>query len=267
MPDDQRHVPEPASSNLLSADSPADANRFGRRESFASGMWGTRPPAEGIVEHLDEFFPNVDLDQPMGEPEEGAESSPVSIDKSLLSTKAPSIDPQSRSTTPMSSADDSNTLGSDESTLKRSDSRPTSAAQHSLQNSGGLGRTKSIRDVVKKNYNIIQHPSTSSYASSCAPSGSAMHNPLVDRVSTLTSDGVSGILRRKSTKMFGTRIEQVKPSRGSRLITNLETIPQDTIPENNVQHTNKQIPERQPTFKWMRGQLIGKGTCGRVYLA
>ncbi|KAK0842387.1 mitogen-activated protein kinase kinase kinase [Friedmanniomyces endolithicus] len=266
MPDDQRHVPEPASSNLLSADSPADANRFGRRESFASEMWATRPPAEGIVEHLDEFFPNVDLDQSMGEPEEGAESSPVSIDKSLLSTKAPSINPQSRSTTPMSSADESNTLGSDESTLKRSDSRPTSAAQHSLQNSGGLGRTKSIRDVVKKNYNIIQHPSTSSYASSCAPSGSAMHNPLVDRVSTLTSDGVSGILRRKSTKMFGARIEQVKPSRGSRLITNLGTIPQDTIPENNVQHTNKQIPERQPTFKWMRGQLIGKGTFGRVYL-
>ncbi|KAK1048871.1 mitogen-activated protein kinase kinase kinase [Friedmanniomyces endolithicus] len=93
-----------------------------------------------------------------------------------------------------------------------------------------------------------------------------MHNPLVDRVSMLTSDGVSGILRRKSTKMFGARTEQVKPSRGSRLITNLETISQDTIPETNVQHANKQIPERQPTFKWMRGQLIGKGTFGRVYL-
>ncbi|KAK0826070.1 mitogen-activated protein kinase kinase kinase [Friedmanniomyces endolithicus] len=260
MSDDQRHVPKPASSNLWSADSPKDVSRFGRRESFASDMWATRPPAEGIVEHLDEFFPNVDLDQPMGEPEEGAESSLLSTDMSLLSTKASSTDPQSRGTTPMSILDESNTLGSDESTLKRSDNRPTSAAQHSMRNSGGLGRTKSIRDVVRKNYNIIQHPSTSSYASSCAPSGSAMHNPLVDR------NGVSGILRRKSTKMFGARIEQVKPSRGSRLITNLETIPQDTIPENNVQHANRQIPERQPTFKWMRGQLIGKGTFGRVYL-
>ncbi|KAK1045569.1 mitogen-activated protein kinase kinase kinase [Friedmanniomyces endolithicus] len=266
MSDDQWHVPEPASTNLWSTDSPEDVNRFGRRESFASGMWATRPPAEGIVEHLDEFFPNVDLDQLMGEPEEGAESSLLSTDMSMLSTKVSSTDPQSRVTTPMFSADESNTLGSDESTLKRSNSRPTSAAQHSVQNSGGLGRTKSIRDVVKKNYNIQQHPSTSSCASSCAPSGSAMQNPLVDRVSTLTSDGVSGILRRKSTKMFGARIEQVKPSRGSRLITNLETISQDTIPENNVQHANKQIPERQPTFKWMRGQLIGKGTFGRVYL-
>ncbi|KAK1810001.1 mitogen-activated protein kinase kinase kinase [Friedmanniomyces endolithicus] len=266
MSDDQWHVPEPASTNLWSTDSPEDVNRFGRRESFASGMWATRPPAEGIVEHLDEFFPNVDLDQPMGEPEEGAESSLLSTDMSLLSTKVSSTDPESRGITLVSSADESNTLGSDESTLKRSDSRPTSAAQHSMQNSGGLGRTKSIRDVMKKNYNIIQHPSTSSCASSCAPSGSAMQNPPTDRVSTLTSDGVSGILRRKSTKMFGARIEQVKSSRGSRLIMNLETIPQDTIRENNVQHANKQIPERQSTFKWMRGQLIGKGTFGRVYL-
>ncbi|KAK0302742.1 mitogen-activated protein kinase kinase kinase [Friedmanniomyces endolithicus] len=264
--DDQWHVPEPASTNLWSTDSPEDVNRFGRRKSLASGMWATRPPAEGIVEHLDEFFPNVDLDQPMGEPEEGAESSLLSTDMSLLSTKVSSTDPQSRGIAPVSSEDESNTLGSDESTLKRSDNRPTSAAQHSIKNSGGLGRTKSIRDVVKKNYNIIRHPSTSSCASSCAPSGSAMQNPPTDRVSTLTSDGVSGILRRKSTKMFGARIEQVKSSRGSRLIMNLETIPQDTIPENNVQHGNKQISERQSTFKWMRGQLIGKGTFGRVYL-
>lgn len=63
--------------------------------------------------------------------------------------------------------------------------------------------------------------------------------------------------------MFGARIEQVKPQRGSRLINNLDTIPQDTIPTGNVQHIK---PERQPTFKWMRGQLIGKGTFGRVYL-
>ncbi|KAK0290637.1 mitogen-activated protein kinase kinase kinase [Friedmanniomyces endolithicus] len=265
MSDDQRQGQEPASTQW-STDSPEDANRFGRRESFASDMWATRPPAEGIVEHLDEFFPNVDLDQPMGEPEEGAESSPVSTDKSLLSAKASSTDLQSRSTTPMSSADESDTLGSDESTLKRGDTRPVSMAQHSLRKSGGLGRTKSIRDVVKKNYNMAHHPSTSSYGSSRAPSGSAMHNPLANRVSTLRADGVSGIMRRKSTKMFGARIEQVKPSRGSRLITNLETIPQDTIPENNVQHVNKQMPERQPTFKWMRGQLIGKGTFGRVYL-
>lgn len=265
--DVQRHVPGSASSNQWSTDSPDELNRFGRRESFASDMWANRPPAEGIVEHLDEFFPNVDLDQPMGEPEENAESSPVSTDKSMLSTKASSSDLHSRSVTPVSSADESDTLGSDESTLKRGDHGLVSVAARSMRKSGGLGRTKSIRDVVKNNYNMQQPPSTSSHASSRAPSGVSVQNALLNRVSTLRADAASGgIMRRKSTKMFGARIEQVKPSRGSRLINNLETIPQDTIPESNVQHVNKLAPERQPTFKWMRGQLIGKGTFGRVYL-
>ncbi|KAK5132964.1 hypothetical protein LTR08_008327 [Meristemomyces frigidus] len=270
MPDIQRWGPESAGTNP-STDSPDDFNRFGRRESFASDMWANRPPAEGIVEHLDDFFPNVDLDQPMGEPaEEGVESSPVTADKSLLSTKASSSSLRSRSATPMSSENESDTLGSDESMLKRVDVGFSSVASRSMRKSGGLGRTKSIRDVVKHNYNMpLQKQSTSSYASSRVPSGASapsVLNPLLNRVNTLRMDVASSIVRRKSTKMFGAKIEQVRPSRGSRLITNLETIPQDTIPVANVQHVNKQALERMPTFKWMRGQLIGKGTFGRVYL-
>ncbi|KAK5125114.1 hypothetical protein LTR85_000789 [Meristemomyces frigidus] len=274
MPDIQRFAPESAGTNP-STGSPDEYNRFGRRESFASDMWANRPPAEGIVEHLDDFFPNVDLDQPMGVPgEEGAEGSPVStaVSTDKLSTKASSSSLHSRSVTPMSSENESDTAGSEDSNVKRGDVGFQSIAHRSMRKSGGLGRTKSIRDVVKNNYNMhgqLQHPSTSSYASSRAPSGAgppAAHNPLLNRVSTLRMDASSSILRRKSTKMFGAKIEQVKPSRGSRLINNLETIPQDTIPVANVQHVNKQAPERQPTFKWMRGQLIGKGTFGRVYL-
>ena len=276
VPEIERH-PASATSAQWSAESPDDFNRFGRRESFASDMWANRPPAEGIVEHLDEFFPNVDLDQPMGVPEEGTAleaSSPVSTaEKSLLSSKTSSADLSSRSVTPLSTlsaGEESDTLGSDESTLKRGDMGNSSlVAQRNIRRSGGLGRTKSIRDVVKNNYNMQGqqlHPSTSSYASSRASGAPLAPNPLLNRVSTLrTGDG--GISRRKSTKMFGAKIEQVKPSRGSRLITNLETIPQDTIPVvASMQHMHKTGPERQPTFKWMRGQLIGKGTFGRVYL-
>ena len=262
----ERHVPASASSNQYSTDSPEEFAGFGgRRESFASDMWANRPPAEGIVEHLDEFFPNVDLDQPMvEEAAENADGSPVAADKLLLSAKSSQQDLSlsSRSITPASSADE---LSADEGTLKR-DNLPLTVAQRSMRKAGGLGRTKSIRDVVKNNYNMpagrSQHPSTSSYASSRL-SGVSMNAPM-NRVSMLRSD--TGIVRRKSTKMFGARIEQVKPQRGSRLINNLETIPQDTIPPGNVQHVSQKGPERQPTFKWMRGQLIGKGTFGRVYL-
>ena len=267
-----RHVPTSASSNQYSTDSPSGPGGARRlSQMFEGELWANRPPAEGIVEHLDEFFPHVDLDQPMLDEGggENADGSPVSTDKSALSTKTSSQDlaPSSRSVTPFSSADESDTLGSDESTLKRSEVG-MSVAQRNLQKAGGLGRTKSIRDVVKKQYNMApghqHHPSTSSYASSRAPSGQI--NAPANRVSMLRND--VGIVRRKSTKMFGARIEQVKPDRRSRLINNLETIPQDTIPPENVQHVNQNssTPERQPTFKWMRGQLIGKGTFGRVYL-
>ncbi|RMY68133.1 hypothetical protein D0863_07324 [Hortaea werneckii] len=273
MPDIARYAPESASSNQWSTDSPDDFNRFGRRESFASDMWANRPPAEGIVEHLDAFFPNVDLDQPMGEGEEGNDGVAGATEKATLNNKASSSSLHSRSVTPLSSENESDRAASgEEATLKRNEGH-NSVAQRSMRKAGGLGRTKSIRDVVKSNYNMAQqqqqhqhHASTSSFGSSRVPSGAdPVHNALLNRVSTLRQDAANGIVRRKSTKMFGARIEQVKPSRGSRLITNLDTIPQDQIPPGNIQHVNKQ-PERQPTFKWMRGQLIGKGTFGRVYL-
>ena len=254
--------PMSAHSATWSADSP-DEGGFRRRDSFTSDLWANRPPPEALVEHLDEFFPNVDLDQPAVE--EGQESSgtdtPSSTGRSTLETKSSTTDlNQSRSVTPMSSADEGDTLGSEESTLKRD----TFVAQRMMRKSGGLGRTKSIRDVVKGAYQIPHkqsNMSTSSYGSERALSGN-FQNPLLNRVSTLKSDG--NIVRRKSTKMFGARIEQIKPSRGSRLIQ-LETIPQDTLPGMNASSHQEQ-PQRQATFKWMKGQLIGKGTFGRVYL-
>jgi mitogen-activated protein kinase kinase kinase len=66
--------------------------------------------------------------------------------------------------------------------------------------------------------------------------------------------GKSGdILRRKSTKMFGANIVQIKPTRGSRIGRIEEPV-------------SGNAPQRQATFRWFKGQLIGKGTYGRVYL-
>ncbi|KAG9803166.1 hypothetical protein KCU63_g24333, partial [Aureobasidium melanogenum] len=129
---------------------------------------------------------------------------------------------------------DNGTLGSDESTLKedstlkRGHNMP-SVAQRNLRKSGGLGRTKSIREVVKGAYQMPAQkspsPSITSFSSSRAPSAQINRSAL-NRMSTLKYGG--DIVRRKSTKMFGARIEQIKPPRGSRLIQ-LETIPQDTF--------------------------------------
>jgi mitogen-activated protein kinase kinase kinase len=224
-----------------SARTPSDDldSKFLRRQSFASDMWANRPPAEGIVEHLDEFFPNVNLDQPIIE-DPNATPSTATEDKSM--DYGPSFG------TMMSTVDETDTLGSDQSTLKRGDTLK-SVAQKRMQKSGGLGRTKSIREVVQQNYQHPHQPAKTNFTTGAPPT----------RVATLRANASGAIVRRKSTKMFGAKIEQVRPPRGSRLI-NLETIPQDvTMPAAG-------LPQRQATFKWMKGQLIGKGTFGRVYL-
>ena len=255
-----------SSAHPWSNDSPDDTVRLDRRESFQRDLWANRPPVEGIAEHLDEFFPNVDLDQPMGDDVDGVDGSPDLTDRSILASGSSSSDMNtSRTNTPPSSTDE--TLGNGQSTFKRGDANVV--AQRSIRKSGVLGRTKSIRDVVKNNYQPFKTSqySVSSVASSRHVSAQGPPPPstnlqvLPNRVNTLKTEG--GILRRKSTKMFGAKIQQVKPQRGSRLINNLDPIPQDNSQVGNGQGFR---PGRKPTFKWMRGQMIGKGTFGKVYL-
>ncbi|KAL1982456.1 hypothetical protein VTN96DRAFT_1303 [Rasamsonia emersonii] len=108
-------------------------------------------------------------------------------------------------------------------------------AQRNVNRSGGLTRMKSIREVAKGaqvNRNRSVHNSNN------AKSGE--------------------ILRRKSTKMFGAKIMQISPKPGSR-ISQLDPIPQNSVAQDNG-------PQPQQTFRIIRGQLIGKGTYGRVYL-
>jgi serine/threonine protein kinase len=81
------------------------------------------------------------------------------------------------------------------------------------------------------------------------------------------------MMRRKSTKLWGQRVVEVKPERRSRLPSSREHInmshqhqdnrtsssdPTTPLNSNNTQETDVQ---------WIRGKLIGKGSFGRVYLA
>jgi mitogen-activated protein kinase kinase kinase len=215
-------------------------DKMSRRNSFASEIWASRPPVENVVDHLDEFFPGVDLDEPYLE--DGTASPQSAAEQSASDATAPSL--RGRVTYGTEGLplrlmkNDSDTLGSDESTLKAKD-RDTiaSVAQRSLRRSGGLGRMKSIREVAKGRNDLGR-----------SRSSAAAHKPAES----------SGIVRRKSTKMFGANIVQIRPKPGNRLST-LDPIPQEEVPQEDA-------PKRQATFKIIRGQLIGKGTYGRVYL-
>ncbi|KAI9677758.1 MAG: hypothetical protein M1829_002530 [Trizodia sp. TS-e1964] len=244
-----RRVPISANSATWSAQSPDDMAKVLRRESFArEDVWASRPPAEALIDHLDDFFPNLDLDQPLALEEQAQSASPppspslnssgVSIDldsrSSFLSSSQSSIG-SSRSNTPMPSVDEMDTLGADDPTLRRRESSIANVAQRSIRKSGGLSRMKSIREVAKGAHEANRKRYT-------APS----------QVDGKSSDTIQ---RRKSTKMFGANIVQIKPSRGGAVPRPAgPPVPQDLL------------PKRQATFKWFKGQLIGKGTYGRVYL-
>ncbi|KIW69673.1 hypothetical protein, variant [Phialophora macrospora] len=226
-----------------SAQSPDD--RMSRRDSFISDIWANRPAVENVVDHLDEFFPGVDLDKPYLE-EKGDNNSPMrSSDQDPLDA----LEPRSKVVTfgtagldlEFSRRNDSDTLGSDESTLKAKDrNKVASVAQRQVgKSTGGLSRMKSIREVAQKrnDMGIRRGPSVAA---------------------RVQENNASGIIRRKSTKMFGAHIVQIRPKPGNRLST-LDPIPQEEVPTDDT-------PKRQATFKIIRGQLIGKGTYGRVYL-
>jgi mitogen-activated protein kinase kinase kinase len=269
-----RYNPESASSSNARSPDTADWDvRQERRKSFMSDVWANRPPAEGIVDHLDEFFPNVNLDQPVIE-DEGYVSSPpmspvreggVGLGKKSShefgSGGCGATSGSSRSVTPSmgqsgSSEEENETLASDQSTLKaKTREAIASVAQRNIRRAGGLNRTRSIREVVQSNY---QQPPYGG-PMQLGMQGGGMGPARVPTIRQAAAAG-GGIVRRKSTKMFGARIEQVKPKIGKPI--HLETIPQDEI----AMTSSRFDPRRQHTFKWIKGQLIGKGTFGRVYL-
>ncbi|KAL2268319.1 hypothetical protein VTJ83DRAFT_3165 [Remersonia thermophila] len=254
----------PGTPGSESWDSEERENKLSRRKSFIEkDIWANRPPTEALINNLEDFFPNVDVDQPVFE--EGDEldlgTSPIAEgDETGQGSAVPPMPPLpsglSSAQGKASNYNESDTLGSDESTLKALDSRPVSMqtlAHRSVRRSGGLGRMKSIREVARGAHEASKRYTQSAGQMQAQTSG-------VDKNTTL--------LRRKSTKMFNANIVQIRPERGSlqMVMNGLTTIPQDTLPQQSSSSSSNNVPKRQTTFRWFKGRLIGKGTFGRVYL-
>lgn len=178
-------------------DSEADAGaKVQRHKSFAKNkdQWNFRPPAEHVYEHLEEFFPKIDLDKP------------VVVDPMSPRTLSPDVE----------------------------------ASRAPARRSGfnKLEMRKSIRVVAE---------------------GRKKH---LSRIAPATKTTLE---RKRSSSMWGHRVVEVTPSKlkngqipgdngaQSELIVTVGS------PLPNVRHT--------ATMTWVKGDLIGKGTYGRVYLA
>ncbi|ERT02677.1 STE/STE11/BCK1 protein kinase [Sporothrix schenckii ATCC 58251] len=329
-----------SSNDWKSTSSATDDGKLSRRKSFVErDVWANRPPTDALINNLEDFFPNLDVDQPVLEegPEPEFSTSPIAevpeSDESLSAGgrnragssgmavnmnnglggsmsagagpssafgpgRSPGSDARSPAeavvaavaaakaakassggtgTTSSSIYNENDTLGSDESTLKALD-RPSSissVAQRSLRRSGGLGRMKSIREVARgaheanKRYTqtqLAQHQQQHQQVQQQPPP-----QPGAPGIPRRVPVSQAAIVRRKSTKMFGASIVQVRPDReqGSIVVPQLPPLhgQGDASGSGSGGNTdNNGIPKRQTTFRWFKGQLIGKGTFGRVYL-
>ncbi|KAL2809803.1 hypothetical protein BJX63DRAFT_434861 [Aspergillus granulosus] len=218
--------------------SPEDEKPSLRRDSFArDDVWASRPPVEGVIDNLDDFFPYIDLDAPyldgQGTSPPSSPATRVAVENDLNRKDKP--ENAYYSTHPLPNSSDT-ILGSAESTIKPQQDHSVVARRNVNRSGGGLTRMKSIREVAKGANQASRQPSIGA---------SGGHRRTGD------------VHRRKSTKMFGAKIMQISPKPGSRL-SQLDPIPQNSVSSSK--------PQRQPTFRIIRGQLIGKGTYGRVYL-
>lgn len=252
--DEDGHLTHQSDRSLIDSSSPQNSSALAddiaaklmRRQSFArDDTWANRPPAEDLIKNLDTFFPNLDLDQPVLE---DLIESPVSPAPDQQNSSSATAGPQNHAQRFIRSslydrprptsiaeepiAEEGETLGSEDSTIKSRVTLQNSVAQRSMRKSGALGRMKSIREVARE-------ANDGSKRRSGAPSASAPK-----------SGDILG--RRKSTKMFGANIVQIKPGRNHR-VSLIEAVPPD-------------VPVGVNSFQIARGQLIGKGSYGRVYL-
>ncbi|KAJ5093049.1 hypothetical protein N7456_008910 [Penicillium angulare] len=218
--------------------SPIDEKAEKRKSFVNDDVWASRPAVEGVIDNLDSFFPGVDLDAPYLDEPASPSSKPNHADDSISKGR-----PEHPPPIPSSSNDPTALYGDDVSTMRPQAGSKAVATRFINQSGGaggnggggGLGRTKSIRQVARDSHRTK---------------------------SVSAGPQKSGMLRRKSTKMFGAKIMQISPKPGSR-ISRLDPIPQQSTPQPEPSGT---VPQRQPTFRIIRGQLIGKGTYGRVYL-
>lgn len=195
--------------------------------SSSSDVWAVRPPAEVVYDNLERFFPNADLDKPIID---DVESPPTSPDK--RSDTLDYVKPRSM-IIDQSLHDRKATitpLTSKVSDIKEEGTLEKEEKPAKFSRKTGTSRIKSIRVVAREASEARKRFSTSS-------TKSTMTNP--------------ALLRRRSTKMWGQKVVEATPNQ---------------IKKGHISTVRDQRGHLKK-FVWVKGELIGVGTFGKVYLA
>ncbi|KAF5385509.1 hypothetical protein D9757_005360 [Collybiopsis confluens] len=208
-----------------------------RRSTFlaasdSEGWWAPRPLPEDMYEKLDQYFPEHDLDKPVIEATSGGTSPTAAIiDVSLGHSvpPVPQIPPEK-----------------DIPHYIRSGVSRERSSEKSERERSRIRAKKSIRIVAQEHKKRIDRTSVVGASSINGHSD-------VDTMSS-SSSHTANMLRKRSTKLWGSKLEEV-------------TTENERFGRSTVITPDSPSGSGPTTFKWVRGELIGRGTYGRVYLA
>ncbi|KAK9469207.1 hypothetical protein V1512DRAFT_255736 [Lipomyces arxii] len=262
----------------------------------ADDGWAVRPPAEIVYDNLEKFFPNTDLDKPFIDDSQiysprspaaeqasgqvlGTRKKPVGTtleDPPVPELPPPPLLPQNQSYFASSSnqgSENATAAASNTGTqlsrgfsfratshdgipaqetidvqpiaMNPSAAPPSDGAE--LPESTGIKRETKVTRPPRPLTRANRMKSIRIVAREAVEARRVLKKAVTLDGASTDKNGATDLLRRKSTKMWGQRVVEVTANQ---------------IQKGQVRHN-----ESAQQFNWVKGELIGKGTFGRVYLA
>ncbi|GME80238.1 unnamed protein product [Ambrosiozyma monospora] len=211
-----------------------------------------RPPPEVVLDNLEVYFPNTDLDKLIINE---VVTPPVSPIAESPTGPAPLVELSARK---MSGAAKSASSSLAMSTLPDSSNESGGKGNSGAENNF---RAKNERALSSKDDVAAAKKSNGKLSVPESSGGAKMHRMKSIRIVAQEAkrkaerqqrkSGAAGLLRRKSTKMWGQKVVEVKPGSATSKYVNKLRDQQGKYKE----------------FAWVKGELLGVGTFGKVYLA
>lgn len=216
-------------------------NSFG---SDISDLSTLRPGRDVLYDNIEQFFPGDVLDRPVLQEQDTPPPSPMN---NIYIKKKPQL----KRVVSSSFKDDDEVL------------KPR--------------RTKTIRAVVREarlRENSISNSKSSLAAAASAASANKVHGMSSDvpkistQVEQLKRAESNALLRRRSTRMWGKSVTEVKHNQpNANDHNNLSRSYNQNNTSSNVSKIRRNINGEIEDYQWVKGKLIGRGTFGEVYLA
>ena len=211
---------------------PPQTTMHARENSGTS--WALRPPAEELYEQLDNLFPRHDLDKPLNDmglsPQPKSETPPSAHKDERGAAGTALVGGES------GAANGSGVVNGGGANLSTGGTTSSGSAPKTRRAPRGLSRHQhhSIRVIAQNRRQLLEKTKQE------------------ERRQMHRNDEL--LNRRRSTKLWGGRMVEMRTNGANSV----------GIVPNGLTESD---PENRPVFKWVKGELIGKGTYGRVYLA